>query len=305
MIEQLMKVYDELSILSYKGHFITGNFMLKFTKMEGLGNDYIYIDGIHQNVCMNADFISRISDRHFGIGSDGMIVILESDKYDFQMRMFNRDGSEGKMCGNGIRCFAKFVYDHHLTDQTYLEIETLGGIKKVWLHVVDSQVQSVKVDMGEPILKTKEIPCLFEKEKMIHEPVVVDGKTYDLTSISMGNPHTVMYVDDLDFDIQHIGPQFEKHSMFPESVNTEFVKVIDRQHLKMRVWERGSGETMACGTGACAVMYASYLNGLCEDHVQVELLGGVLEISYENGRIFMQGPAKTVFEGSIEEGEFQ
>lgn len=278
--------------------------MLKFTKMEGIGNDYIYFDGIHQDVPMDPAFISRISDRHFGIGSDGMIVILPSEKYDFKMRMFNLDGSEGKMCGNGIRCFAKFVYDHHLTEQTYLEIETLGGVKKVWLDVDDGCVQSVKVDMGEPILKTSLIPCLFEKEEMIHEPVCIDGVIYHLTSVSMGNPHTVMYVDTLDFDIQPIGQKCEKHPMFPESVNTEFVQVVSQDYLKMRVWERGSGETMACGTGACAVMYASYINGLCHDHVKVELLGGILDICYENGRIYMQGPARTVFEGTLNEEDY-
>lgn len=275
--------------------------MLRFTKMEGIGNDYIYMDGIHQDVPMNPEFIKKISDRHFGIGSDGLIVILESEKYDFKMRMFNLDGSEGKMCGNGIRCFAKFVYDHHFTKKTYLEIETLGGVKKVWLDEIDGKIQSVKVDMGMPILKTKDIPCLFDKEEMIKEPVEVHGRIYELTSISMGNPHTVTYVDHLDFDIQAIGPYFEKLSIFPESVNTEFVEVVNRHYLKMRVWERGSGETLACGTGACAVMYASYINGLCEDKVQVELRGGILEISYQDGHIFMTGPATTVFEGTIEE----
>lgn len=275
--------------------------MLKFTKMEGIGNDYIYFDGIHQNVPMNSTFIQRISDRHCGIGSDGMIVILESKHYDFKMRMFNRDGSEGKMCGNGIRCFAKFVYDHHLTKKTYLEVETLGGVKKLWLTIEHEKVTSVKVDMGEPILKTPFIPCLYEKEKMINEPVVIADKTYWLTTLSMGNPHTVVYVETLDFEIEKIGPKFEKHVMFPESVNTEFVKVIDRQHIQMRVWERGSGETKACGTGACASMYASYLNGLCDRHVEVELLGGTLDISYADGHIFMNGPAQTVFEGTIDE----
>lgn len=278
--------------------------MLKFTKMEGLGNDYIYIDGIHQKVCVEPSFISHISDRHFGIGSDGLIVILPSEHDDFRMRMFNRDGSEGKMCGNGIRCFAKFVYDHQLTSKTYLEIETLAGMKRVWLDVVDGQVQEVTVDMGEPITLTQDIPCLFEKTQMINEPIEVAGKTYDLTAVSMGNPHVVMYVDHLDFDIQTIGPLFEKHPLFPESVNTEFVEVINRQYLKMRVWERGSGETMACGTGACAVMYASYLNGLCDSHVQVELLGGILDIRYVDGHIMMKGPARTVFEGIIDEEEF-
>lgn len=278
--------------------------MLKFTKMEGIGNDYVYFDGIHQNVPTSKTFISRISDRHFGIGSDGMIVILPSENYDFKMRMFNLDGSEGKMCGNGIRCFAKFVYDHHLTDQTYLEIETLAGVKKVWLTVEDNQVKSVKVDMGEPSLKVKDIPCLFEKEEMINEPILIGQQVYRLTSVSMGNPHTITYVDHLNFDIEKIGPLFEKNPLFPESVNTEFVEVVDRQHLKMRVWERGSGETMACGTGACAVMYASYVNGLCDDHVEVSLLGGNLEISYQDGRIWMSGPAKSVFEGTICEEDY-
>lgn len=278
-----------------------GETMLKFTKMEGIGNDYIYFDGIHQQVPTHPKFISKISDRHFGIGSDGVIIILESKDYDFKMRMFNLDGSEGKMCGNGIRCFAKFVYDHHLTQKTYLEIETLGGIKKVWLLVDDGQVTHVKVDMGSPILETKDIPCLFEKKQMINESILVDGQEYQLTSLSMGNPHTVMYVDNLDFDIKAIGPQFEHHPLFPDSVNTEFVQVIDRQHLKMRVWERGSGETMACGTGACAVMYASYINGLCDEHVWVELLGGILDIEYKDGTIFMSGVANTVFEGTINE----
>lgn len=278
--------------------------MLRFTKMEGLGNDYIYMDGISQDVPTNKEFIQRISDRHFGIGSDGLIIILSSNDYDFKMRMFNLDGSEGKMCGNGIRCFAKFVYDHHLTEKTYLEIETLGGVKKVWLDVQDGCVQSVKVDMGAPILQTEKIPCLFNKETMIHEPVEVDGEIYYLTSLSMGNPHTVIYRDHLDFDIQKVGPLFEKHDMFPESVNTEFVQVVSPTYLKMRVWERGSGETMACGTGACAVMYASYLNHLCKSHVTVELLGGCLDISYQDGTIYMQGPATTVFEGIIDERKY-
>ena len=278
--------------------------MLKLTKMEGIGNDYIYFDGIHQNIPMDKTFISRLSDRHYGVGSDGMIVILPSEKYDFKMRMFNLDGSEGKMCGNGIRCFAKFVYDHHLTDKTYLEIETMGGIKKVWLTLKNHQVQSVRVDMGKPIVETALIPCLFEKQQMINEPIVVRGQTYNLTSLSMGNPHTVMYVDHLDFDISKIGPYFEHHPLFPDLVNTEFVEVVNRQYLKMRVWERGSGETMACGTGACAVMYASYLNGLCDEHVKVELRGGILDISYENGHIYMEGPARIIFEGTINEEDF-
>lgn len=278
--------------------------MLKFTKMEGIGNDYIYFDGINQDIPMNKTFISKISDRHFGIGSDGMIVILPSQKYDFKMRMFNIDGSEGKMCGNGIRCFAKFVYEHHLTDSTYLEVETLAGVKKIWLNIEDNCVSSVKVNMGQPSLDVKDIPCLYEKEQMINEKVMIDGHEYYLTSVSMGNPHTVTYVDSLDFDIEKIGPSFEKSHLFPESVNTEFVEVVNKKYLKMRVWERGSGETMACGTGACAVMYASYVNGLCDSHVQVELLGGVLDIEYLDGTIWMTGPARIAFEGTIDEEDY-
>lgn len=278
--------------------------MLKFTKMEGIGNDYIYFDGIHQNIPLNKEFIEKISNRHIGIGSDGMIVILKSDVADFKMRMFNLDGSEGKMCGNGIRCFCKFVYDYHLTDKTYLEVETLAGIKKAWLKVENGKVIRVKVDMGEPIINTKDIPCLFDKDKMINEAVEIDNNTYYLTSVSMGNPHTVMYVDSLDFDISIIGKKIEKHSLFPESVNTEFVVIIDRNHLKMRVWERGSGETLACGTGACAVMYASYLNGYCDECVEVELVGGKLNIEYKDGRIYMTGPARISFEGMIDEEDY-
>lgn len=273
---------------------------LSFTKMEGIGNDYIYVDGINQDVPMNPEFIKKISDRHFGIGSDGMIVMLPSDKYDFKMRMFNLDGSEGMMCGNGIRCFAKFCYDHHLTEKTYLQIETKSGLRTVELIFEDNQVVGAKVDMQEPITTCKEIPVLFNQDKMINQPVDIQGKTYHLTAISMGNPHVITYVDDLThLPLEKVGPVFEHHPMFPESVNTEFVEVVNDHYLKMRVWERGSGETMACGTGACAVMYASYLNGYCQSKATVELLGGCLEIEYRDGHIFMSGPATTVFEGKI------
>lgn len=272
---------------------------LTFTKMEGIGNDYIYVDGINQDVPMNPEFISKISNRHFGIGGDGMIVILKSDKYDFKMRMFNLDGSEGMMCGNGIRCFAKFCYDHNLTDKKVIEIETKAGLRIVELLFDGNEVIGAKVDMQEPILNTKDIPVIFSKDKMINEKVMIEDKEYNLTAVSMGNPHVITYVDDLDFDIEKIGPEFEKNEIFPESVNTEFVQVINDSYLKMRVWERGSGETMACGTGACAVMYASYLNGYCKDKATVELLGGKLEIELKDGHIFMTGPATTVFEGNI------
>lgn len=278
--------------------------MLKFTKMEGIGNDYIYFDGIHQNVPMNKEFIQKISNRNYGIGSDGMIVILNSEICDFKMRMFNLDGSEGKMCGNGIRCFSKYVYEHHLTDKTYLEIETLAGVKKVWLNVENGEVISVRVDMGEPIIKTSDIPCLFEKDTMIDEAVEVSGREYYVTSVSMGNPHAVIFVDDLDFDISIIGKQLEHHPLYPEDVNVEFVVVVDESHIKMRVWERGSGETLACGTGACASMYASYLNKYCGSKVQVSLKGGTLDIELKDGNIYMSGPARVSFEGTIDEEKY-
>lgn len=278
---------------------------LKFTKMEGLGNDYIYFDGINQDVPLNEQFIREISDRHFGIGSDGMIVILKSDKYDFKMRMFNLDGSEGMMCGNGIRCFAKFVYDNKLSDKTTLNIETKSGLRVVDLIIENDEVVGATVDMGEPIIKSQDIPCVFSKDKVINETVLVDQTNYKLTAVSMGNPHVVTMVYNLDtLDLQTIGPNFEHHKMFPESVNTEFVELVSDNYIKMRVWERGSGETMACGTGACAAMYACYLNGLVKEKTTVELLGGKLDIEYRDGHIFMSGPAKNSFVGYINiEGE--
>ncbi len=279
--------------------------MLQFTKMEGIGNDYVYMDGIHQKVPLNAEFIKQISDRHFGIGSDGLIVILESDVADFKMRMFNLDGSEGKMCGNGIRCFAKFVYDEHLTKKTTLKIETLSGIKTCELILKDGQVTDVRVDMGAPILKPQDIPVFYDGETMIHQPIEIEGKTYYGTAVSMGNPHFVIETDDLDFDLAAIGPYFEHAEIFPESVNTEFVKILDDTHVKMRVWERGSGETWACGTGACAVAYACYLNKKCQNKVDVELLGGHLQIEYRDGTIFMTGPARTTFRGYLQEENYE
>lgn len=272
---------------------------LHFTKMEGIGNDYIYIDGIHQQVPLDTAFIQKISDRHFGIGGDGLIVILKSEKYDFKMRMFNLDGSEGMMCGNGIRCFAKFCYDNHLTDKKVLKIETKAGLRIVELIFEGDEVVGAKVDMQEPIIQCSQIPVRYEKETMINESIYIGQKEYRLTAISMGNPHVVTYVDSLHFDIEKIGKIFENHPMFPQSVNTEFVEVVNDHYLKMRVWERGSGETMACGTGACAVMYASYLNGYCKEKTTVELLGGKLEIELKDGHIFMIGPATTVFKGVI------
>lgn len=274
---------------------------LHFTKMEGIGNDYIYFDGINQEIPMDKEFIMKISDRHFGIGSDGMIVILPSDQYDFKMRMFNLDGSEAMMCGNGIRCFAKFIYDHKLSDKHVLKIETKSGLRTVELLFDGDECIGAKVNMGKPVLTCQDIPCTYAKGKMIDEPVEIGGREYRLTTISMGNPHTVTFVSDLDtLDLKTIGPKFEHHQLFPASVNTEFVQIINKSYVKMRVWERGSGETMACGTGACAVMYACYLNHYTDSKVTVELLGGCLEIEYVDETIMMSGPAANVFNGTIE-----
>lgn len=276
---------------------------MKFTKMQGCGNDYIYVDctrGIIDNVRETA---IRLSDRHFGIGSDGLILIRPSDKADFMMDMYNNDGSSGKMCGNGIRCVAKYVYDKGLTDKTRLKIETLSGIKDLELIVEDGRVQSVTVDMGEPVLKADLIPVISDKEHLINEPVEIGGRVYNITCVSMGNPHAVVFVDDVDgLKLDEIGPCFETHPMFPERVNTEFIHVLDRKHIKMRVWERGSGETLACGTGACASVVACILNGLTDNEVKVSLLGGDLQIRYDkaSNKVYMTGPAVTVFEGEID-----
>jgi len=275
---------------------------MKFTKMHGCGNDYVYVNCFEETVENPAEAARFVSDRHFGIGSDGLILICPSDQADFRMRMYNLDGSEGKMCGNGVRCIAKYVYDHHLTDKTRISLETLGGIKYLDLNIKDGKVETVKVDMGEPILKPAEIPVDIEGDTVINKPVDVGGLIWHMTCISMGNPHAVVFVDDTkSLDLEKIGPAFEKHPIFPEQVNTEFVRVIDRHTVDMRVWERGSGETFACGTGACATAMACILNGKTDDEVLVHLVGGDLLIQYnrETNHIFMTGPATEVFSGEI------
>ncbi len=275
---------------------------MKFTKMHGCGNDYVYVNCFEETVENPAEVARFVSDRHYGIGSDGLILICPSEIADFRMAMYNLDGSEGKMCGNGVRCIAKYVYDHHLTDKTRISLETLGGIKYLDLNIKDGKVETVKVDMGEPILKPEEIPVKLSKEIVINEPVDVDGLIWNMTCISMGNPHAVVFVDDTkSLDLEKIGPSFEKHSIFPEQVNTEFVRVIDRKTVDMRVWERGSGETFACGTGACATAMACILNEKTDDEVLVHLVGGDLLIEYdrETNHIFMTGPATEVFSGEI------
>ena len=276
---------------------------MKFTKMHGLGNDYVYVNCFEEKID-NPPAVARfVSDRHFGIGSDGLIMINPSKTADFEMEMYNADGSRGEMCGNGIRCVAKYVYDYGLTDKTQISVETLGGIKYLDLTVEDGKVSLVKVDMGKPKLEADLIPIISEREQVIDEPIEVDGKEYHMTGVSMGNPHAVIYVDDVKgLDLEKIGPKFENHERFPKRINTEFVHCIDRQTVEMRVWERGSGETLACGTGACAVAVASILNNLTDTRVTVKLLGGDLQIEWdrEKNHVFMTGPAKVVFDGVID-----
>lgn len=276
---------------------------LQFTKMQGLGNDYVYVDCTKKKLENASEVAVKVSDRHFGIGSDGLILINASSVADFEMEMYNADGSRGEMCGNGIRCVAKYVYDYGLTDQTHISVETLGGIKYLDLTVKEGCVRQVRVDMGRPMLCPTEIPVIANGESVIDMPIEVDGTEYRMTAVGMGNPHTVVFVEDVDgLEIEQIGPKFEHHPCFPNRVNTEFVKVLDRNTVKMRVWERGSGETLACGTGACAVAVACILNGLTENKVTVQLLGGDLLIEWdrEADKVYMTGPAEVVFDGEIE-----
>lgn len=282
---------------------------MKFTKMHGCGNDYIYVDGAKEQIEpeLKPDLVRRLSDRHFGIGGDGVIFINPSEEADFEMEMYNMDGSRAEMCGNGIRCVAKFVYDKHLTDKTSLSIISCGKIKYLDLTVEDGKVSTVKVNMGAPVLKAADIPVISSKgeneEKVIGEEIEVDGQTYQMTCVSMGNPHAVVFVDEVSsLPLEKIGPLFENHERFPKRVNTEFVKVLDDEHVEMRVWERGTGETLACGTGACAVTVACILNSLTKDEITVKLSGGNLQVYWDrkDNLVYMTGSADTVFEGEIE-----
>ena len=278
---------------------------LRFTKMHGISNDYVYISTFDQPQQDWEALAIRLSDRRTGIGGDGIILVCPSKVADAKMRIFNADGSEGKMCGNGIRCVGKFVYDKGLVpaDKTTITIETLSGIKTLELTVKDGRVQSARVDMEAAILTPADIPVIFDGDRMIDAPLKVNGKVWNVTAVSMGNPHCVTFVDDVDgLELEKIGPYFEKHPSFPERVNTEFVKVIDGHTLQMRVWERGSGETWACGTGACATAVAACLNGFCKkgEDITVRLRGGDLVIRYTDETVIMTGPAATVFEGEVE-----
>lgn len=276
---------------------------MRFTKMEGIGNDYVYINCFTETVENPESLAVAMSDRHFGIGGDGIILIKPSDKADFTMDMYNADGSRSEMCGNGIRCVGKYVYDYGLTDKTSIAIETLAGIKYLDLTVENGKVSMVTVDMGEPVLEAALVPVKSENEQVIDEKITVAGTDYHMTCVSVGNPHAVMFVEDTDtFPLETIGPLFEHHERFPNRVNAEFVQVLDRKTVKMRVWERGTGETLACGTGSCATAVACILNHKTDDEVTVKLLGGDLIIRYDrqNNKIYMTGPAKVVFDGETD-----
>ena len=278
---------------------------MKFTKMHGCGNDYIYVDGTKEILTPQEkpEVVRRLSDRHFGIGGDGVIFINPSKEVDFEMEMYNMDGSRAEMCGNGIRCVAKFVYDKGLTDKTSISVISCGKIKYLTLTVENGKVSTVEVNMGSPILKAENIPVISDKEEVIGDEIEVDGEIYKMTCVSMGNPHAVVFMDEVEgLPLEKMGPLFENHVRFPKRINTEFVKVLDENTVEMRVWERGTGETLACGTGACATVVACVLNGLTKEQVTVKLLGGNLQIQWdrESNLVYMTGPATTVFEGEIE-----
>lgn len=274
-----------------------------FTKMHGAGNDYIYVDCTKKRIEDINETARKVSDRHFGIGSDGLVLICNSDKADFRMDMYNSDGTQAEMCGNATRCVGKYVHDKGLTDKTEITLETLAGIKILKLNLSDKgEVETVEVNMGSPELTPKNIPINSDLERFIQEPVTVDGREYLVTGVSMGNPHAITYIDDTDsLEIEKIGPKFENHPMFPKRINTEFAQIVDRKTIKMRVWERGAGETLACGTGACATLVAAHLSDLTDNEADLLLLGGKLHIRWdkEENNIYMTGPAEFVFDGTI------
>ncbi len=284
----------------------------KFTKMQGCGNDYIYVNGFTEKIPQEekTELVRHISDRHFGIGGDGVIFINPSLEADFEMEMYNADGSRAEMCGNGIRCVAKYVYDKGLTDKTDISVISCGQIKYLQLFLKEGQVDTVRVNMGAPELRPDRIPVTvaeagipLEKERIVNAPIIVQGKEYKMTCVSMGNPHAVIFLEDVtNLEIEQIGPYFENHERFPKRINTEFVKVLDKKTVQMRVWERGTGETLACGTGCCATVVACILNGLTDEKVTVKLLGGEIEIEWdrEANLVYMTGPAVTVFEGEYD-----
>lgn len=275
---------------------------MKFTKMQGAGNDYIYVNAVQEQVVDPSILAVKLSDRHFGIGSDGLVLIMNSDCADFRMRMFNSDGTEAEMCGNASRCVGKFVFDKGLTDKKSITLETKAGIKKLDLYVEDNLVHAVRVDMGEPVLEPALIPVSVPGDYAIQLPLAIDGADYEINCVSMGNPHAVVFTEGIDaLDLPAIGPKFETNVIFPKKTNTEFVEVLDQEHVRMRVWERGAGETLACGTGACAVLVAGVLSGRLKRNAVIDLRGGSLQIEWDaqSNHVFMTGPAVTVFEGEV------
>lgn len=273
--------------------------------MHGAGNDYIYFDCTKEQIADEKAAAIKLSDRHFGIGGDGIIIIKKGTNADFEMVMYNADGSRGAMCGNGIRCVAKYVYDNGLTDKTSMTVESMGAVKYIDVNVEDGKVVSARVDMGKPILNPKDIPVICDGERAINVPITVNDVDYKMTCVSMGNPHAVVFIDrsPKDFPLEQVGPLFENNAVFPDRTNTEFAFVADRKNIEMRVWERGSGETLACGTGTCATVVAAILNGLVDNDVTVHLIGGDLQIQWsgnENDSVIMTGPAETVFSGEID-----
>lgn len=275
---------------------------LKFTKMQGAGNDYIYINALTEHIDNPSQLAINLSNRNFGIGSDGLVLILPSETCDFRMQMFNSDGSEAEMCGNASRCVGKYVYDNGLISKKEITLETKAGIKYITLLDGDKKARKITVDMGEPILEPSLIPVQIAEEPVLNFPLDIDGKTWKISCVSMGNPHAVVFTTDIkNLDLPALGPKFEKHSIFPRKTNTEFIEVIDRNTLNMRVWERGAGETLACGTGACAAAVAAILNNHCDRKITIHLLGGSLDIEWnkENNHVYMTGEAVTVFEGEL------
>ena len=278
---------------------------MKFTKMHGCGNDYVYVNGFEEHIPddKKSELAISLSNRNFGIGSDGLIFINPGKTAEFEMEMYNADGSRSEMCGNGIRCVGKYIYDHGLSDKTQISVESAGAVKYLTLFPGDDgKIEKVRVNMGSPILESKLVPVISDNEKVIDEAINVSGKEYKMTCVSMGNPHAVVFMNDVkDLDIEKIGPCFENHERFPRRTNTEFVEVLDRSHVFMRVWERGTGETLACGTGCCATAVACILNGLTDEKVNVKVLGGNIEIEWDRNEnvVFMTGPAKVSFEGDI------
>jgi len=274
---------------------------MKFTKMHGCGNDYIYINGFEETITEPSKLSVQMSNRNFGVGSDGLVLILPSETADFRMRMFNSDGSESEMCGNAIRCVGKYVFDKGLFKDTIIKIETLAGIKVLELTVENEKVTWVKVDMGEPILEANLIPVISSKQPVMGEKLNIEGNEYAFTCVSMGNPHAVTFIEETStFPLEKVGPLVEVASIFPRKTNVEFAQIMDREHIKMRVWERGAGETLACGTGACGTLVACVLNGLTDRKANLHLLGGDLLIEWDEktNHVFMTGPAETVFEGN-------